>query len=297
MSPRSVDLKPGIAHSPWPARIGCLTFGIALNPALGDALSGASRPVQVVAGVMAGATWLAALVATLVPSTVSLTVLRVAGPAAAAMGLAALVAAGPTPATVVGALAGLGAALLALAPETAEVFADGSSYGDERRFPLRAPAALLVGPAELAVAAVVVGIAAGPLLLAARQWVAGVLALVVGLPVAVVAARALHGLSRRWLVFVPAGVVLHDPLTLAEPILLQRATVRSFAPAPAGTDAIDLTGGAWGLAVEARLVAAISLARVAPGRAPVELGDVTAVLVTPSRPGRALAEARRRRIG
>jgi len=297
VSPPSVATVPGLAHSPWPARAVCLAAGLVLTPAVGTALSDASRAVQVVAGGGAWALWLVALVATLVPSTVSLTVLRVAGPAAGALGLAALVAAGPSVATVAGLVAGLVAAVVALLPETAETFADGSSYGDERRYPLRAPAALLAGPAELAVVVVAAGVAAGPLLLAARQWLAGVVALAVGWPAAWLAARALHGLSRRWLVFVPGGVVVHDPLTLAEPILLPRATVRSFGPAPAGTDATDLTSGAWGLAVEARLVAPISLGRRVPRQAAVELDDVTAVLVTPSRPGRAVAEARRRRIG
>ena len=88
------------------------------------------------------------------------------------------------------------------------------------------PEAILLGGAVLLLAG-----ATGPLLLAARQWVAGGVLTVAGVVVVVVLARALHQLARRWLVFVPAGVVLHDPLGLVEPVLLIRAHVRSFAAA------------------------------------------------------------------
>ncbi|MBN2624256.1 MAG: hypothetical protein JXA83_12840 [Acidimicrobiales bacterium] len=309
MEPRSADAAVprddapvrarlgAVAHSAWPVRLTWLVLPLLAGPALGDALGDASRPVQVVASVGLWAAWLAVLVATMVPTTVSLTALRIAAPGAVAASLVALGATGATAAGVVGVVAALCAGLAALAPETAEVFVDGSSYGDERRLPLRVPAALLLGPAELAWAAVAAGVCAGPLLLAARQWVAGAVALAVGAAAAVWGVRVLHALARRWLVFVPAGVVVHDPLTLVEPVLLRRAVVRSFGPAPADTSAVDLTGGASGLALEALLTDPVSVVPVAPRRTPTELKDVTAVLVTPSRPGRVVAEARRRRIG
>ena len=237
------------------------------------------------------------LVATLVPTTISLTALRIAAPSAVVAAGAALAAGGAAVTAVVGLVAALCAALAALAPETAEAFVDGSSYGDERRLPLRAPVPLLAGPAELAWLAVVGGICAGPLLLAARQWVPGVVALAAGVPLAVWGGRVLHILARRWLVFVPTGVVVHDQLTLIDPILLPRGVVRSLGPAPADTDAVDLTGGASGLAVEVRLTEPVSVLPVAARGEPAELRDVLALLVTPSRPGRVLAEARRRRLG
>jgi hypothetical protein len=287
-----------IARSAWPVRVAWLAVPLGLGPAAAEALDAASRPVQLVASVGAWAGWLAVLVAALVPTTLSLTIVRVGGPAAAAAGVAALVAAGPSAATLVGTAVGVVAALACLAPDTAEAFVDGSSYGDERRLPLRCPGALLLGPVELAWLAVVAGAAAGPLLLAARQWLAGALALAVGLPLAWRACRSLHALSRRWLVFVPAGLVVHDPFTLAEPALLPRRTIRSLAPGDRGAPGVvDLTAGAGGLALVATLVEPMGVLRAAPRRAPTELVDADALAVTPSRPGRVLAEARRRRIG
>lgn len=309
MTPRSADASlprasdslrdraAALAHTAWPVRLTWLILPLTLGPALGDALADSSRPVQLVASVGAWAVWAAVLVATLVPTTVSLTVLRIAAPGAAAVAVWALVATGASGAAIVGVVAALAAALVAGAAETAEVFVDGSSYGDERRLPLKVPLALLAGPVELAWVAVVAGLCAGPLLLAAKQWVAGGVALGLGIPAAWWGARVLHTLARRWLVFVPAGVVVHDPLALIDPILLRRGIVRSLAAAPAGTDALDLTGPAPGLAVEIRLVEPVPLLPVPARGVSAELTDVHAILVSPSRPGRVVAEARRRHLG
>jgi hypothetical protein len=281
----------------WPARVTWLVLPVVLGPALGYALDDASRPVRVVASIGLWLGWAAVLVATLVPTTVSLTALRVAAPAAVVAAMAAVVADGGSAASVVGLVGALVAALVAFWPGTGEAFVAGSSYGDERRMPLRVPGPLLAGPLVLVWAAAVAGVAAGPLLLAARQWIAGAVALAVGLPVAVAAIRSLHTLARRWLVFVPNGVVVHDPLALAEPVLLRRADVRSFGPAPADTAALDLTRGALGLALEVTLAPPASVVLAGGGRRGVsEATTAAALLVAPTRPGAVMAEARRRRL-
>jgi hypothetical protein len=280
---------------PWPARVTWLVLPLVAGPALGDALDGASRPVQLVASLGLWIGWAAVLVATLVPSTVSLTALRVAAPAAVAAALAAAVTGGVEGADVVAVTGAVLAALVAFWPVTTETFVDGSSYGDERRLPLRVPAPLLVGPVEVVWALVVAGVAAGPLLLAARQWVAGALALAVGMPAAWWGVRTLHTLSRRWVVLVPGGMVLHDPLAIVDPVLVRRASVRSFGPAPADTDALDLTRGALGLALELRLSEPVPLLLVR-GRGASESVSADHLLVTPARPGALLVEARRRRL-
>jgi hypothetical protein len=280
---------------PWPARLTWLVLPLAAGPALGDALDGASRPVQLVASLGLWGGWAAVLVTALIPSTVSLTALRVAGPAAVAFALAAAVGGGVSGADVVAVTFCSLAALAALWPVTGEAFVDGSSYGDERRLPLRPPGPLLAGPVELVWAIVVAGVAAGPLLLAARQWVLGGLALVVGLPLAWWGARSLHTLARRWIVFVPAGFVLHDPLAIVDPVLVRRVSVRSFGPAPADTDALDLTRGALGLALEVQLAEPVPLL-VVRGRGASETVTASKLLVTPTRPGVLLTEARKRRL-
>ena len=68
--------------------------------------------------------------------------------------------------------------------------------------------------------------------------------------------RSLESLSRRWAVLVPAGFVVVDPLTLADPVLFLREHVREVAPEPppaAPADVLDLRLGAGAGSVSARL--------------------------------------------
>src|SRR5918995_1237873 len=227
---------------------------------------------------------------------VGLTALRVAAPAAVVAAGAALVAGDTSTADTVGLAGASAAGLAAFWPGTGQVFVDGSSYGDERRMPLRVPGPLLAGPLVVVWAVAAAGVSAGPLLLAARQWVGGAVALGVGLPAAWFAVRAMHRLTRRWVVFVPNGMVVHDPLALAEPVLLRRAAVRSVGPAPADTTALDLTRGALGLALEIDVTPPVDLLLVRTGRDAAEATEAGAVLITPTRPGAVLDEAQRRHM-
>jgi hypothetical protein len=281
--------------SVWTTRVAWIALPLVAGPTFADALATRSRPVQLFGSIGMWLTWAVVLIALLVPRTVSLTVVRIATPPAL---VASLWAATRGDASF-GDLVAVGSAAVALVsslhPLTGDAFVNGSSYGDERRMPLRAPGLLLLGPIVLAEIATVLGIVAGPLLLAARQWVAGAVALAVGAPVAFVTARALHGLARRWIVFVPAGVVVHDPSGLVDPVLLPRRMVRSFGPAPAETDALDLTQRALGLALEIEASEPLDLLLPRPGHE-AEAVAVAKLLVSPTRPGAVLAEAERRRL-
>src|SRR5260221_316532 len=79
---------------------------------------------------------------------------------------------------------------------------------------------------------------------AAGNPVIGALVTSVGWPAAWFGARSLHGLAQRWVVFVPAGFVLHDLMAVTDPVLLPKRLVASIGPALADTDATDYTLGA-----------------------------------------------------
>jgi hypothetical protein len=273
-----------------------LTLPVTAGPGLDDALQGASGAVRWVAGVGLWATWAVALLALLVPRVASLTVLRIAVPAALAATIAAAVAGGVEAVDLLGVGAASVAVVLTLWPTVGDAMVDGSSYGPERRVPLRVPPSLAFGPAPLAVAIAVGGAVTGPLLLAAGQWVAGAIATVVGVALAAGAVRSLHGLARRFLVLVPGGVVVHDPMTLVDPVLLPKAALAAVGPAPADTDATDLTVGAGGLVLELRLLERLDVVLRRPGRGPDELTSTAAVLVDPTRPATFLTEARARHL-
>ena len=158
---------------------------------------------------------------------------------------------------------------------------------------------LLLGPLPVAWAVVVGAPSVGVLLLAARSWVLGLVVLGVGGGLAVVAARSLHGLARRWVVMVPAGLVLHDPMSLVDPVLFGRQVVESLHAAPSGSDSLDLTQRAGGLALELVLTEKVPMVLVRPGRRGAggsEAGASARLLFTPTRPGAVLADAAGRRI-
>ncbi len=279
---------------PWILRVWWVVLPFTAGPAFAHALRDADSSVQAVASVGLWLGWAVGLAATLVPHPISLTTLRVVAPAAV---VGAVIAAVGSEASVLAvAWTAVGAAL-AFAPDTGIWCVNGPAYPNERRFPLRAPGALLVGPIELAWALAVAGVAAGPLLLAGGHWIWGAVATVLGLPVAALLLRSLHQLAKRWAVFVPAGLVLVDPLGLMDSVLLRRPQLRSLGPAPADTTALDLTQRAPGLALEAVLSDDVEIVLVRPGRSQGDRTTAGRLLFTPTLPGAVLEEAAVRRVG
>ncbi len=264
--------------------------------AISDALVRSDADASRWWSVVLWALWTGTVAALAVPKTTTLTASRILVPAGGALGIwAALL--GPAGAgDVAAATAGGAATVLVLTPAIGARFVDGSSYGDERRLPLRAPAALLLGPVELAWLVAVAGAVTGPALLLAGAVVPGLLAAAIGIPLAAGAVRSLHLLSRRWVVLVPAGLVLHDHLTLTEPVLFVRSTIAALHPAAADTAARDLSAGAPGLALELELAEPATVGPVARRGEALTTEEVAAVVFVPTLPGEVIAEAARRRI-
>ncbi|HVM39486.1 MAG TPA: hypothetical protein VM618_01765, partial [Acidimicrobiia bacterium] len=100
-------------------------------------------------------------------------------------------------------------------------------------------------------------------------------------------------LSRRWLVLVPGGVVVHDPLTLADPVLCPRDRLAAV-DAGADPDALDLRLGARGGAVTVRLTTAVPFAVMERNRRVANVVETDAVVVAVTRPGTFLATAQRK---
>ena len=287
---RAVLSARGAAVAAW--------LPVAAGSLYADALASASDEAGFRSAVSAGlwGVFAAALAAMVLPGPLALTAVRVVVPANLAASVWALAVIDDRMWLGHGvALAAAAVAVVAvLHPAFGDAVTDASSYGAERRFLLRAPGPVLltlVAPMWLLTCA---GAAAGPLLLADRRWPAGAAATLIGWPAALLAGRALHRLARRWLVFVPAGLVVHDHLTLAQPVLLTRSEIASLGPAPSDTadteDTADLTAAALGLALEVRLAGPAELPVVA-GRRRENARAVTALLVSPSLPARVLAAA------
>ena len=232
---------------------------------IGKALSDATESFRTTVSVAAWIAWLVILLAIVVPRPVTLTIARVgtAGGLIGTLWAAWDVDANHTDAGAATLAVGLVASITAVAtvmlPGVADRFLDGVSYGDERRFALRAPGPVLVVALIPSVLIVIVGLTAGPLLLADERWIAGAIVTVVGFGVAWLPLNALHRLTNRFLVFVPNGLVVHDPTQLREPVLFVKREIAGLAPAPADTTAKDITAAALGLALELRFATATDL--------------------------------------
>jgi len=299
--PPSSDSDRARAVARWGTVVVWITLPLTAGPTFGDALAGRSTAVVLVAAIGLWAGWAGGLVAALVPSTASLTAIRILFPAALVAAVwAALVVDDPTGIASSAALALTSlAAVLSMWALVGDVYVNGSSYGDERRFPLRPPGPVVLGPLELLWASMVAATFSGPMLLAAHQWIAGAVLTLAAVAIDVIGVRAMHQLSRRWLVFVPAGVVLVDRSMLLEAMLTLRSGIASMGLAAEDSEAVDLSAGAIGLQVELRLDGPGDIVRT-PARRDrhlmIEPLEVSAVRFAPSRPGRVLEAARARRI-
>jgi hypothetical protein len=225
---------------------------------------------------------------------------RAIAPAALIAAGAAAVSGRPsTLASAGGIAATLAAVVLASDPSMAEWTANGTAYADEHRYPLRVPPALFLGPLPLARVAVVAGVVSGPLLLGAGEMVWGIVAVVVGLPIAALAANALHRLSRRWLVVVPAGVVVVDGMSLVDNVLFTRDHVEILRAVPLDEptgDAFDLRMGATMGSVLMVFDEPAELTRVARARRGGETVRAPAVIVAVAHRQGMLDAASRRRV-
>lgn len=279
-----------------PLRLLWIIVPFTTGAVIADALDGRVESFRIGVTIAAWLIWAVALTAMMIPRVETLSVVRVIVTAASPAAIwAAWVADVDTPA-IIGVAVALVAGFAAMLAPVGSAFVNGSSYGDERRLPLRAPTlvGLVVAPATWAVS--VAGAVAGPMLFMAHRWIAGLIVTAIGWPIVAIAARALHQLARRWVVFVPAGFVLHDHLSLNEPVLFTRADIVSLGPAPADSEARDLTAGAYGLALQIDFAVPVTVSPPGSESDLIEAVGITQFLFTPSQPGVVLAEAASRDI-
>jgi hypothetical protein len=281
----------------WCTRVTWALLPITTGSAFGDATASWSTAPARCAAVVLWAVWAGGLFVLFAPRPWGLTLLRVVAPC----GFAAVVlsVSSTSAASAVLALVGSGVALvLALSAPVASACANALAYGDEERFSLRIPMPLLLGPLPVAVLLTGAGAVGGPLLLVDRRYLLGALATIVGIPVAALVVRALHPLSCRWMVLVPAGVAVADPLTLTEPVLVRREHIASMHRAPTTAlprDALDLRLGTLAGGIAVQLSEPVEFGR-RRGRADAEIVTPAFVAVAVVRADAALAQARSRRI-
>lgn len=236
--------------------------------------------------------WAIVTIAMWVPHPMSLTVARCIAPVIAVHISLGIEDADSTASAITSAICALVACLIIFNSSYGTTHAQAGAYGDEQRFLLRVPVSLII-PIGVAYLLLVMSVTFTPLWFVDRQWVLGGVGLVVSVALLWKVAPRMYQLSRRWLVFVPAGVVVHDPTMLSEVLMLRRGEIVSMSLAPADTRAIDLTGFTRGVPLEVQLVEMTDV-RLTPFAARIlktsDVLHVQAFLVAPTRPALVLTK-------
>ena len=281
----------------WCARVAWAVLPVTAGGALADALDSWGDGPARVATACLWIAWSAGLLALFAPRPWGCTLLRVVAPLALVGALCSISSTTAGSAALAVASSFVAAALALSAPVT-DAAGNALAYGDEVRLPLRIPTALLLVPVPIAIGLVGAGAVSGVLLLAAGSIAVGVVVTLVGVPIALVVARSLHTLSCRWLVLVPAGITVVDPLSLADPVLVRReeiASVRRVGATPSPPGVLDLRLGTVVGGVRFDLAAPVGFAP-RRGRTGSELLEPDGVAVAVARPRTLLALAQARRI-
>lgn len=270
----------------WLARVGWVVTAVAVSQAMNPLNSGVT--VTLALWIL----WIVGAVAVFVGSPLTLTLARTSLPLGPVSATAVLIAGGDVVLGMIGLVTGVIAAFAMSSAELGQRWVQFAAYGSEQRFPLRPPLGYVIPAVFLWMLMAACGISA--MIAAERaQWVAAVALGVCAIALGVLGSTRWHRLSCRWLVFVPAGVVIHDPLVLLETAMWRSHVVSSIELASVATEAADLTGPATGPALEISLRSSetviMSAGRSVPEGRAIHL---TTALVAPSRPGAALARFR-----
>ena len=273
----------------WSMRIlvGCLPF---VGAGVGELLETRSTAIQIVGTVLAWLIWGLIVLASFISHPISLTVLRMGSPVVA--GFLVFIATTYQGSTlqVINAAIGFAVLLISFSAEIGSIYVQASAYGDERRFLLRPPVAF-VAPVAISVVIVDFFIIATPMFFAARIWLAGAISLI-GLAACIkFMAPRIHQLSRRWLVFVPAGFVVHDEIVLSINLMIKKQELVDIQLARDDTQAADLSALTWGVPLELSFNKTLDVSLTAIGARhlkTVSAIHATSIIIAPSRPGTVL---------
>jgi hypothetical protein len=273
----------------WASRLSVIATGLAV-PLLNNALRQMSSLTGISSTVGIWLLWSIALLCTLVPSSSALTAIRLALPTIFVIVAAAAVAIGISSGVAAALAISLLASLLIFSGDIGDSFVQLAAYGDERRYLLRCPPAMLLVQVLSWLVWLTLTIVAINLL-ASDALILGAIVAIVALLLAIVLPRRFHRFSRRWLVSVPAGLVIHDHVVLAETAMFMNNAVIEVGIDLAPSEAADLSGKCSGVGL---LIALKDFDTVVLAATPKTPGGsaihVKSMRVCPTRPGRAITE-------
>lgn len=283
---RNLQLKDAL-HLLLRVSVGCLPF---IGAGVGELLDDRSASVQITGTTVAWVVWGAVVIASFISHPITLTVLRIGTPVVAAFIVFIAVTQGSSGSQIIGAAVGVAILLLSFSAEIGGIYVQASAYGDEKRFALRPPV-VLIAPVLLSVLIADLSILGLPMLVAAKNWAVAIIALI-GFFISVkYLLPRIHLLSRRWLVFVPAGIVVHDEIVLSINLMIRKQDLLQMQLARDNSAAADLSALTWGVPLELSFNKPLDVSLTAIGAKhlkAVSAIHAQSVLIAASRPGSVL---------
>ncbi|MCH9838031.1 hypothetical protein K0U83_20380 [bacterium] len=288
-APPTSPARPLSARAiPWVARFAWVLVAIVGGGALESAASGRSNAVQWVIALGSWTVFALVAIGLLIPAVISLTITRVGAPLSLIAAAAAAVGGSPSIDVALLVAPAIVAVTSIFTAEFGRWMVQASAYGDEDRLPLRSP----VPAGAAAVVSWILwapALLGGPLALGTANWIAGIPLTFLAVAATAFIGPRWHTMSRRWLVLVPAGLVVHDPVVLADTLMVKTDQILSLGLARSETEAADLTGPASGYAVQVDTSQTVSTVFAFTPQEPNGRAiHMTGFLIAPSRPGEAL---------
>ena len=225
-----------LTHIAWPIRVLWIAFALAPNGF----------------GIVAWILWAVVAIGTWIHHPISLTTIRCLAPIAVFYSAVYALSESLSSLNIAVVTCGIISLMLMFTADYGSAHVQAGAYGNERRFLLRIPAPVvlptLITWALFATVLVVLENA-----VQSENYVLGIPLLLALIAMSWKFAPQMHRLSKRWLVRVPAGWVVHDDLMLAENLLIRSHNLIAIDLALADTEALDLSGMTRGVPIQISL--------------------------------------------
>ena len=222
-----------LTHVAWPIRVLWIAFALAPNGF----------------GVVAWILWAVVAIGTWIHHPISLTTIRCLAPIVVFYSAVYALSESLSSLNIAVVTCGIISLMLMFTADYGSAHVQAGAYGNERRFLLRIPAPVvlptLITWALFATVLVVLENA-----VQSENYVLSIPLLLALIAMSWKFAPQMHRLSKRWLVRVPAGWVVHDDLMLAENLLIRSHNLTAMDFALADSEALDLSGMTRGVPIQ-----------------------------------------------
>ena len=225
-----------LTHIAWPVRVLWIAFALAPNGF----------------GIVAWILWAVVAIGTWIHHPISLTTVRCLAPIVVFYSAVYALSESLSSLNIAVVTCGIISLMLMFTADYGSAHVQAGAYGNERRFLLRIPAPVVL-PTLITWALVATVLVVLESAVQSENYVLGIPLLLALIAMSWKFAPQMHRLSKRWLVRVPAGWVVHDDLLLAENLLVRSHNLVAINFALADSEALDLSGMTRGVPIQISL--------------------------------------------